>query len=182
MIQRGKRKAVRRNPIFTLIKATDVVTKLSRLSFIYANQRNNTGDCCFLSSALRPWWNLSALSVLVSTALLSFRALCLWSRTEVMMGGKQWKPQRAWSGTSQMKAIPRLLPVILISPAFAHARIEINPVFLSPPHVYLRLFHNRGQTGRRQRGPVASDTLLPLPLSSAIFCRCSRFSSGPYFC
>lgn len=39
-------------------------------------------------------------------ALLCFQStrFCLWSKAELMMGGKQWKPQRARSGTSQTRA------------------------------------------------------------------------------
>lgn len=49
-------------------------------------------------------WNFSAFSVCACAALLSFHAFCLWSKTDLMRGGKQWKPQRAWSYARQRPA------------------------------------------------------------------------------
>lgn len=111
------------------------------------------------------------------------------------MGGKQWKPQRARSGTSQMKASSPSSSDAYLPPAFTRTHGEINPPsVLGPPRVYLTLSHNCGQTGSQQRGPVASQTptflcryrlcVARLPKSRAeimqtlcssvgIFCHCS---------
>lgn len=107
--------------------------------------------------------------MLVSTALLSFHPFCLWSKTNVMMGGKQWKPQRAWSGTSQMKASsPSSSDTYL--PAFTRARIEINLLFgptTRLPATFSQLWSNR-QSAKGTH--CFTDTHLPLPLSSVRAC------------
>lgn len=101
------------------------------------------------------------------------------------------------SGPDQAPAkwrLARRLPVILISPAFTRARIEINPLLFGPtarlPETFSQLWSNRQSTkGTR----CFTDTHLPLPLSPGharlpksraeimpifcslveIFCRCS---------
>lgn len=111
--------------------------------------------------------------------LCSFRAcehcsafippFCLWSKTDVMMGGKQWKPQRAWSGTSQMKASsPSSSDTYL--PAFTRVSIEINLLFgptTRLPETFSQLWSNR-QSAKGTH--CFTDTHLPLPLWSMRAC------------
>lgn len=142
------------------------------------------------------------LSALARAALLSFHAFCLWSKTEVMMGGKQWKPQRAWSGTSQMKAsLPSSSDTYL---PFLHTRTHRNKLPSSwattrLPETFSQLWSNRQSTKGTH---CFTDTHLPLPLSTVrarlpksrieimlilcswvgIFCRCSlSLSTWFYF-
>lgn len=114
-------------------------------------------------------------SVHASTALLSFHAFCLWSKTDLMMGGKRWKPQRAWSGTRQMPAssmssIDTYLPCLQTS--VSNTDIHTNkPLGLDPPRIlptltatetFSQLWSNRQST---KRTCCFTDTHLPLPLS-----------------
>lgn len=83
------------------------------------------------------------------------------------MGGKQWKPQRARSGTSQVKASSPSSSDTYLPCLHTHTRRNKPTFCLGPttrlPDTFSQLWSNRQSTkGTR----CFTDTHLPLPLSS----------------
>lgn len=122
-----------------------------------AGSRNRADNCCFSKFTAQV---VMKFLCTFRAALLSFCSLCLWSKTEVMMGGKQWKPQRAWSGTSQMKASSppssdAYLPCLHTSTHFFGPTTRL-------PETFSQLWSNRQSTKRTH---CFTDTHLPAVIS-----------------